>query len=192
MTQPIAKFHEEVSAKIPALTLLTNLGYQFLSPAQALAMRESLSSVVLVDILRQVLKQKKFEFQGKTYPLSDAAIDNIIHQLSNPAMNEGLRMANEKLYNALTYGVSVTEFIGGKKVSPTIQVIDWENPANNQYHVTEEFEVINTHGIGKRIPDIVCFVNALPWVAIEAKRPDSSHTGKPTVEGKRPTVPYLI
>lgn len=182
MTQPIAKFHEEVSAKLPALTLLTNLGYQFLSPAQALAMRESLSSVVLVDVLREVLQQKSIDFQGRRYPLSDAAIYNIIHQLSHPAMNEGLRIANEKLYDTLTYGINITEFIEGKKVHATIQLIDWEVPSNNRFHFTEEFEVLNTHGIGKRIPDIVCFVNGLPWVVIEAKRPDASHTGKPTVE----------
>lgn len=30
-------------------------------------------------------------------------------------------------------------------------------------------------------PDIVCFVKGLPWVVIEAKRPDSSINGKPTV-----------
>lgn len=189
MTQPIAKFHEEVSAKIPALTLLTNLGYEFIPPADMAAMRDSQSSVVLVNVLRQVLKTKTFDFQGKQHPLSDAAMDRIVHELANPAMNEGLKAANEKLYNALTYGVGVTEFIEGKKVSPTIQVIDWENPENNHYHFTEEFEVTNAHGTGKRIPDIVCFVNGLPWGVIEAKRPDSSHTGKPTIaEGVSQTI----
>lgn len=181
MTHPIAKFHEEVSAKLPALTLLTNLGYKFIPPAKAHQMRETLSSVVLMNVLREVLAKQTFEFQGKMYPLSEAAIDKVVHQLANPAMNEGLRAANEKMYDALTYGVGVTEFIDGKKVSPTIQVIDWEHSENNQYHFTEEFEVKNAHGTGKRIPDIVCFVNGLPWVVIEAKRPDSSHTGKPTV-----------
>lgn len=179
--QPIAQFHEEVSAKIPALNLLTNLGYQFIAPEQALRMRDSLSSVVLVSVLREVLSQQRFDHQGKNYPLSISAMDKIVHQLSNPAMNEGLKAANEKLYNSLTYGIGVTEFIDGKKVSPTIQVIDWEHPENNHYHFTEEFEVLNAHGTGKRIPDIVCFVNGLPLVVIEAKRPDSSHTGKPTV-----------
>jgi len=186
---PIPKFHEEVSAKIPALTLLTNLGYEFIPPAQVISMRESMSSVVLVNVLREVLEKKTFEFQGKPHPLSEAATDKIIHQLANPAMNEGLKAANEKLYDALTYGVGVTEFIDGKKVNPTIQVIDWENPENNQYHFTEEFEVKNAHGTGKRIPDVVCFVNGLPWVVIEAKRPDSSHTGKPTIdEGVSQTI----
>lgn len=186
---PIPKFHEEVSAKIPALTLLTNLGYEFIPPAQVISMRESMSSVVLVGVLREALEMKTFEFKGKSHSLSIASIDKIIHELANPAMNVGLKAANEKLYNALTYGVGVTEFIEGKKVSLTIQVIDWEAPENNYYHFTEEFEVTNAHGTGKRIPDIVCFVNGLPWVVIEAKRPDSSHTGKPTLdEGVSQTI----
>ncbi|WP_394144819.1 type I restriction endonuclease subunit R [Vibrio atypicus] len=177
----IPNFREEQSAKIPALTLLTNLGYQFIPPSECVVKRGNLSTVVLSDVLRGVLKHKTFSFMGKDRQLSEAAMDKIVHELANPAMNEGLKAANEKLYNALTYGISVTEFVEGKKANPTIDIIDWQSPENNQFHFTEELEVENAHGTGKRIPDIVCFVNGLPWVVIEAKRPDSSHEGKPTV-----------
>ncbi|HFQ5220622.1 TPA: type I restriction endonuclease subunit R [Vibrio vulnificus] len=181
MSGNLPNFREEQSAKIPALTLLTNLGYQFIPPSECVVKRGNLSTVILSDVLRDVLKHKTFSFMGKDRQLSDAAMDKIIHELANPAMNEGLKAANEKLYNALTYGISVTEFVDGKKANPTIDIIDWQNPENNQFHFTEELEVENAHGTGKRIPDIVCFVNGLPWVVIEAKRPDSSHEGKPTV-----------
>lgn len=181
MSQPLPNFREEHSAKIPALTLLSNLGYQFIPPTECAAMRGSLSTVILPQVLRSVLAYKTFSFMGKTHALSKAAIDKIVHELASPAMNEGLKAANEKLYNAMTHGISVTEFIDGKKANPTIQVIDWDIPENNQFHFTEEMEVENAHATGKRIPDIVCFVNGLPWVVIEAKRPDSSHEGKPTV-----------
>lgn len=177
----LPNFREEQSAKIPALTLLTNLGYQFIPPSECVAKRGSTSTVILPDVLRDVLKHKTYSFMGKERQLSEAAIDKIVHELANPAMNEGLKAANEKLYNALTYGIGVTEFVDGKKANPTIDVIDWQNPENNQFHFTEELEVQNAHGTGKRVPDIVCFVNGLPWVVIEAKRPDSSHQGKPTV-----------
>jgi type I restriction enzyme R subunit len=181
MSGNLPNFREEQSAKIPALTLLTNLGYQFIPPSECVVKRGNLSTAILSDVLRDVLKHKTFSFMGKDRHLSEAAMDKIVHELANPAMNEGLKAANEKLYNALTYGIGVTEFVNGKKASPTINVIDWETPENNQFHFTEELEVENAHGTGKRIPDIVCFVNGLPWVVIEAKRPDSSHEGKPTV-----------
>ncbi|MFH4732009.1 type I restriction endonuclease subunit R [Vibrio diabolicus] len=177
----IPNFREEQSAKIPALTLLSNLGYIFVPPSECLVKRGSLSVVILPDVLREVLKHKTFKFMGKEHKLSESAIDKIIHELANPAMNEGLKAANEKIYNALTYGISVIEFIDGKKANPTINVIDWQTPSNNQFHFTEELIVENAHGTANRIPDIVCFVNGLPWVVIEAKRPDSSHEGKPTV-----------
>lgn len=182
MTDPIANFNEEHSAKIPALALLTQLGYQFIPPADCMAMRGNRSTVILPAVLRSVLSQTTFPSMGKEYPLSEASIDKIVQKLANPAMNEGLKAANEKLYNALTHGVGVNQFIDGKKVSPTIQIVDWQKPQENQFHFTEEMEVDNAQGTGKRIPDIVCFVNGLPWVVIEAKRPDTSHSGKPTVD----------
>ncbi|MFG0732271.1 type I restriction endonuclease subunit R [Photobacterium damselae] len=182
MTNPhLPNFKEEQSAKIPALTLLTNLGYQFIPPRECMAMRGNKTTVILPQVLRKVLSFKTYSFMGKERHLSQAAIDKIVQELANPAMNEGLKAANEKLYNALTYGIGVTEFVEGKKANPTIEIIDWETPENNQFHFTEEMEVDNARGTGKRIPDVVCFVNGLPWVVIEAKRPDSSINGKPTI-----------
>ncbi|ENO8809879.1 type I restriction endonuclease subunit R [Photobacterium damselae] len=182
MTNPhLPNFKEEQSAKIPALTLLTNLGYQFIPPRECMAMRGNKTTVILPQVLRKVLSFKTYSFMGKERHLSQAAIDKIVQELANPAMNEGLKAANEKLYNALTYGIGVTEFVEGKKANPTIQIIDWDTPENNQFHFTEEMEVDNARGTGKRIPDVVCFVNGLPWVVIEAKRPDSSINGKPTI-----------
>jgi len=181
MNSNLPNFREEQSAKIPALALLTSLGFEFIPPSECLVKRGSLSTVILPDVLRGVLRHKTYSFMSKEHTLSEAAIDKIIHELANPAMNEGLKAANEKIYDALTYGIGVTEFIDGKKANPTINVIDWQTPDNNQFHFTEELIVENAHGTANRIPDIVCFVNGLPWVVIEAKRPDSSHEGKPTV-----------
>jgi type I restriction enzyme R subunit len=183
----VVTFKEEFSSKIPALTLLTNLGYQFISPSECEALRcnplavdkKSTHQVLLIPIMRAFLAKQTFPFAGKQHKLTDAAIDKVMHEL-NPAMNLGLKAANEKLYNAMMYGVSVTEFIEGKKCSSTIQLIDWHNIENNQFHFTEELVVQNSEGTGNRIPDIVCFVNGLPLVVIEAKRPDSNKEGKST------------
>ncbi|MGL6315682.1 type I restriction endonuclease subunit R [Vibrio sp. WXL103] len=185
----LPNFREEQSAKIPALTLLSNLDYQFIPPSQCLAMRGGKSTVILEKVLREVLAKRTYPSQGKRYHLSTAAIDKVVQELAHPAMNEGLQAANEKIYDALTYGIGVTEFVDGKKVSPTIELIDWEDTSNNQYHFTEEFDVDNTYGTTFYTPDIVCFVNGLPWVVIEAKRPDSSKDGKPTInEGISQTI----
>ncbi len=183
----LINFAEEFSAKIPALALLTNLGYTFIPPSECEALRgntltiekKSTHQVVLLPVMRAFLAKQTFSFAGKEHHLSHAAIDKVMHEL-NPAMNLGLKAANEKIYNALMYGISVTEFIDGKKASPTIRLIDWHTIENNQFHFTEELVVQNAEGTGNRIPDIVCFVNGLPLVVIEAKRPDSNKEGKST------------
>lgn len=186
--QQAPKFQEEYSAKLPALTLLTSLGWSFLSPAEALARRGGkYDQVVLRDILRAELEKRTFTFAGKSYPLSEKAIDNLIAEICSPALNEGLLNANERLYNHMLYGISVTEFVEGKKANPTIAIIDWQNPANNSFTFTEEFIVTRSGGAGSsaqdtRRPDIVCFVNGIPWVVIEAKRPDGSSRKGPTID----------
>ncbi|MFQ2092472.1 type I restriction endonuclease subunit R [Aeromonas taiwanensis] len=179
----LPKFQEEYSAKIPALTLLTQLGWTFLSPEQALAARDGKADqVVQRQQLRSVLAERTFVFAGKTYPLSPKSVDNLVSELCSPALNEGLQAANERLYNHLLYGMSVTEFVDGKKVSPTIPLIDWHNPHNNRFTFTEEFRVTRLGGIESRRPDIVCFVNGLPLVVIEAKRPDGNAKKGPTIK----------
>jgi type I restriction enzyme R subunit len=178
----LPKFQEEYSAKIPALTLLTNLGWCFLSPEQALAERGGKTNeVVLRGVLREELAKRRFSFAGKEYSLSDQAIDNIIHEVCSPALNEGLNVANERMYNHLLYGISVTEFVDGKKVNPTVALIDWADIDKNSFLFTEESCVLRTNGMDNRRPDIVCFVNGLPLAVMEAKRPDSATKKGPTI-----------
>ncbi|EJD6368621.1 type I restriction endonuclease subunit R [Providencia rettgeri] len=183
MTQYTPKFQEEYSAKLPALMLLTNLEWSFISPELALAARGGkVDEVVLRQVLRSELQKRTFTFAGKNYPLSEKSIDNLIAEVCSPALNEGLLTANERLYNHLLYGISVTEFVDGKKASPTIALIDWQNPVNNSFVFTEEFTVTRSSGVESRRPDIVCFVNGIPLVVIEAKRPDGNSKKGPTID----------
>jgi len=184
MSMQIApKFQEEYSAKLPALALLSNLGWTYISPQQALSARAGkVDQVVLNQILREQLAKRKFIFAGKEHAISDKAIDSLIAEVNSPALNQGLITANEHLYNHLLYGISVTEFIDGKRANPTISLIDWNNPQNNSFAFTEEFCVTRANGIDARRPDIVCFVNGIPLVVIEAKRPDGNAKKGPTID----------
>lgn len=179
---PPPKFQEEYSAKIPALALLMNMGWRLLTPAESMAERDGKTNeVVLRNVLRAELTKRRFIFAGKTYPLSSQVIDKLIQEICTPALNEGLTVANERIYNHLLYGISVTEFIDGKKANPTIALIDWEDINNNSFVFTEEFCVLRSNGIDNRRPDIVCFVNGLPFVVVEAKRPDSAPKKGPSI-----------
>jgi len=122
--------------------------------AACMEMREGNSNVVIKEQLIEALKAKQFDYRGKTYPLSANSIDQIVRDLTAPSMGMGLLKANEAIYNQFTLGITVTEFINGKKHSPTVKIIDWDNPDNNSYTFTEEFEVLNTAGTNTRRPDI--------------------------------------
>lgn len=144
--------------------------------------------VVLRPVLREELSKRSFMAGGKTCQLSEKALDNLISQVCSPALNEGLLKANERMYNHLLYGIAVTEFVDGKKVNPTIALIDWEHPENNQFHFTEEFTVLRSGGVETRRPDIVCFVNGIPLAVIEAKSPAGHGKKGPTIDEGYPRV----
>lgn len=169
---------EQYSSHIPALKALMALGWEYLSAADCLTKRGSTREVILKDELIAVLQKRRFEYKGQWYPLSPNAIEQIVRELSTPGLNEGLLTASERLYDKLCLGITVTEFIDGKKHAPTIAVVDWNDVTLNRFQVTEELEVASSAGTHTRRPDVVGFVNGLPLVVIEAKRPDAGNPNK--------------
>jgi len=181
MTVPQTR--EQYSAHIPALHLLCNLGWTFVSTADCMPKRGSIREVVLKSSLVDALRTRRFEYKGAWYPLSPSGIDQIVRELTALNLGEGLLAANERLYAKLALGITITEFMpDGKKHQPTIPVIDWSDPAANLWEVTEELDVLSTQGTHHRVPDVVCYVNGLPLAVIEAKRPESGADGKVMVE----------
>lgn len=178
----IPETKEDYSSKIPALKTLMALGWTYLSPAECLKKRDNNREVLLKDELIEQLKTRRFEYKGEEHPLSTNAIDQIVREIASPGLNEGLLSANERIYDKLCLGVTVTEFIDGKKHQPTIPIIDWRSDGINKFQVTEELEVLATNGTHTRRPDIVCYVNGIPLVVIEAKRPDSGNPNKNRVD----------
>lgn len=181
---PISK--EQYATHLPALHLLCNLGWNFLTTAQALTLRGSTREVTLRSRLVEVLQTRRYEYKGQWYPLSSSGIEQIVRELSALSLAEGLMPANERLYGKLALGITVTEFMpDGKKHQPTIAVIDWTDPSANRWDVTEELEVLSAQGTHHRTPDVVAYVNGIPLVVIEAKRPESgggSHPSKAMVQ----------
>ncbi|KVG26713.1 type I restriction endonuclease subunit R [Burkholderia ubonensis] len=179
----IPQTREQYSAHIPALHQLVNLGWHFLPTTEALTLRGSTREVIFKPRLIDVLQTRRFEYKGELYPLSPSGIDQIVRQVQALNLAEGLLPANERLYQMLTLGVTITEFMpDGKKHQPTIALVDWCDVAANRWDVTEELEVLSTHGTHYRVPDVVAYVNGLPLVVMEAKRPDGTHAGQAMVD----------
>ena len=90
-------------------------------------------------------------------------------------LTDGLIRSSEKIYDALLLGKSYPETVGeGKTLSFNLKYIDWEHPENNLFHVTEEFAVDSRDKLHKAIPDIVLFINGIPFAVIECKAPQVS------------------
>lgn len=168
-----ATYTEYNDSQQPALSLLQKMGWQYLSQQEVFQAREEMQTNVLLDqiLVEQLSKINKFEYKGEAYPFSTGSIQGALNALKN-VPNEGLVQTNERVYDLLTLGKSFNETVQGDRKAYTIKFIDWEQPQNNVFHVCEEFEV---EGIqGKKRPDIVLFVNGIPFVVIENKRRDKS------------------
>lgn len=173
---------EEAASKLPALHVLMAMGWDYLTPADALALRGSERAVLLEPVLRERLKDHRFDFKGQTYPLSTGGIDQVVREITATGLNEGLIPANEAIYKHLTLGITVAEFVHGQRTSVTVPLIDWADPTANMLQVTEELSVERPAGMGRFRPDVVCYVNGIPLVVIEAKRPVSSTKDKAMVD----------
>jgi type I restriction enzyme, R subunit len=57
-----------------------------------------------------------------------------------------------------------------------VKLVDFENPDNNEWHVTTEFTCHNDETDDEFRPDITCFVNGMPLAFIEVKKPNN-HEG---------------
>ena len=166
------QFDEKTISQIPALQVLVNLGFEYLSPDEALAARGGRSgNVLLEEVLRAQLKNlNRIQYKGARWLFSEENIQSAIQRLKN-VKYDGLLKTNEAVYDLLTLGVALEQSIEGDLKSFTLNYVDWRNPANNVYHVSAEFSVERTRSYDTARPDIVLFVNGIPFVVIECKSP---------------------
>lgn len=175
-------YKEEISSQIPAVQLLLQLGWHYLSPDEALVLRGGRESrVVLTGVLEPWLRaNNQIRTKGHQQPFSDANIREAVERLVNEPL-QSLMLTNARIYELLTLGTSLTQTIDGDRKSYSLHYIDWQHPERNVYHVTEEFVVEKQGSHSTRRPDIVLFVNGIPLVVVECKRPDLDLQGEKAV-----------
>jgi len=169
-----SSYLEDKDSQLPALRLLQQLGYTYISPEKSLEMRDGLlTRFVLTDILEEQLSAiNRIEYKGETLSFPKPAISRAAYDLQQQ-LDEGLVNTNEKIYDLLTLGKSYEQVVKGDKKSFPFHYVDWKHPENNVFHVTDEFEIKGKHKV--RRVDIVLFVNGIPFVAIENKRRDKKN-----------------
>ena len=169
------QYLERQASQIHAIELFQSMGYIYISSEDCEKQRGSKYHVLLKDILRGQLRDlNRYEYAGEEKEFSAANIERAMDELDEPLI-DGLVRTSEKIYDALLLGKSYPETVGGgKSLSFNLKYIDWEHPENNLYHVTEEFAVESQDKLHNARPDIVLFINGIPFAVIECKAPHVS------------------
>ena len=105
---------------------------------------------------------------------SGRVIDRALFALVKAAALGGSKTlydANRDVYGLLRYGVKVRPEVGESTV--TVWLIDWTNPAANDFGIAEEVTVA---GENAKRPDLVLYVNGIALGVLELKRSTRSVT----------------
>lgn len=165
-----ADFDEAKQSQLLAVELLVNMGYIYISREQVQHERRGdMSKFLLKNIAFEKLRDlNSFEFHGGIHKFSDKNIVDAIDELENIPL-EGLMDTSKEIYNMIMTlgGKTIKEFVDGVGTSHNFKFIDFEHPERNVFHVTVEYKA---EGRSVIRPDIVCFVNGIPFVVIENKK----------------------
>lgn len=165
-----ANLDEAKQSQLPAVELLINMGYKYLSPAEVDAERnKDHSKFILKDIaFKKLMEINWYHDRGGKYRFSEKNVHAAIQELENIPF-EGLLDTSREVYHTLmsSSGKTIKEFIDGKLESFDFKFIDFEKPENNDFHLTIEFTAEGRQNIR---PDIVLFVNGIPFAIIENKK----------------------
>ncbi|HCU2821503.1 TPA: type I restriction endonuclease subunit R [Clostridioides difficile] len=155
----------------PAIEVLKNLGYTYIDIQEAEIMRGNLYNVLLKPIIKSKLEElNSYTYKGKEYKFNKKNIRAAMNDLDE-LLTDGLVKTNEKIFNTLLLGRSYTETLkDGTKRSFTIKFIDWEDISNNDFYIVEEFSVESEDGKNTARPDLVLFINGIPFGVIECKK----------------------
>ncbi len=142
-----------------------------LSPGGGAPERRSYSDVLLIDRLRAALTKLNPKLPAE-------AIDDAVRKVTVLPGRTTLTM-NHAFHRLLTDGVPV-EYTGegGRVIGDRARLVDCDVPSNNDFLAVNQLTVID--GPWERRPDVVLYVNGLPLVVIELKKPGDENA---TVEG---------
>lgn len=149
-----------------ALSWLAEVGYAVhygpdIAPDGASPQRADHRQVVLSFRLREAI--------GRLNPgIPTSAREDALQRVMDLGIPAPLS-ANRALHKLLVGGVPVQYQKGGETVGDFVRLIDWAEPARNEFWAVNQFTIKGPHHT--RRPDIILFINGLPLVLLELKNP---------------------
>ncbi|MBM4253840.1 MAG: type I restriction endonuclease subunit R [Deltaproteobacteria bacterium] len=144
----MTEFH---TTEWPASEFLGTLGFSRIASADQAILRDGDRSVILRTHLVAAIQR----------------INGVDEDTVNATYNDLLRLSdNGRWLQYLRGGHS--RKVSGELTKKTIRIIDLKTPANNTFSLATQFRVQSEQ---PRKPDIVLFINGIPVVVIECKKP---------------------
>lgn len=160
------KINEDTIEQL-TLSRLLHLGWEYrygkdLPVAEGEFARGDLGGVVFVELLRHAVRKLNPQ-------LPESAVENVVKSATKGDIGE-LVGRNQAFYKLLRDGVKVEYQQDGEQKFDVARLVDFEDWENNRFVMVNQLEIRSRKG-GKRIPDIIGFVNGLPLVVFELKNP---------------------
>ena len=151
------KFNEQYTVEKHVIKFISKkLGYEYINPEEFALLRELENEYLIIPHLAKAIKR----INNLT---DDIEVQSVIREIKKIDTNEGF-------LKILRDGVNLKDSQTGKMRD--YMVVDYDNPENNQFVVTNQFYFEgNLENIR---PDILVFLNGIPVVDIEAKSPAAS------------------
>ena len=146
------------------IEILQSRGYEYLygpdiAPDGQSPMRTTLGEVVLREKLEAAVRRLNPSLPAAVL---DEAVKTVLRIGSTDLLAD-----NEQFHDLLTQGVTVSVYEQGEERGKQVQLVDFDDPWNNDFTVVNQFTVVeNGHNLR---PDVVLFVNGLPLVVMELK-----------------------
>ncbi len=178
-------YSEDALVEQPAIKLLAELGWETARGRDL--KRETSSDAMLTARLRPALKRLNPH-------LPPEAIEQAVAEITRDRAQMSMVEANRAIYYLLKNGVrtNVSAPADDGETVETVRVIDWNEPANNDFLLCTQFRIVGE--MHARRADLVGFVNGLPLVLIELKavhrRLETAYTDN--LRDYKDTVPQLF
>lgn len=163
-------YSENELIELPAFQLFESLNWACVDATdEVIGLAGTLGRETKADVVLRTRLQAALDRLNPSIPSEGitAAIDEIRRDRSVMA----LATANREIWQLLRDGVAVPvpdRKRGGQKIE-RVRVINWDKPDANDFLVARQFSV--TGSLYTRRPDLVGFVNGLPLVVMEFKKP---------------------
>lgn len=142
----MSQFNENTRVQVPAALHLCKLGYAYLDNIPEYDHRTNIITPIFKQSIRKLNPS-----------LTDLEINQLLEQIASEANDDNLGR----------------EFYAMLSANSGVKLIDFEDPYQNSWHITTEFTCEDAESGDNFRPDITCFINGMPLVFIEVKKPNN-------------------